>query len=420
MKNQRSRPTRRHTRRLERLEERQLAEQAKRAERDTRRDTRKGHRAATRTHLANSRALVATLTAIALSIAVAVPSQMQWFLQQLTGGHWTFPGSLVAVVATLLIEGLCWLGAFLYADSVSTTPVRLYRGTTFLFAGIAASINYSHGATSNWKVGVVYAIASLMGVGAWELYMHRTRHVASGMTAEEIKLWALRWRKHPAVMREAGRLRATFGTSVPLEVAWRMAYVRKVGNPTVPIALTDPMISRLFVSEGGNPDVEDAVTATDNGVVELAIDWESLHTPDDVIRQFWPEVQDIQSSGPDGGITTLDIPRSTSNPEPPRRNSTSSTQPLEQSMTSGNGPSARKWNSATPRSAGARPAPTKTELGGDGDAKSRILKYLTRVEDRGVRIAELDRQYVAEQFHVTTRYVRSAIKEHLELKEQPR
>src|SRR5690625_1130306 len=193
-------------------------------------NTRNRKIAERRAWLVKQRALIATFSAIVVSVAVAIPAQALWFKDTLVGKDTPVgldPQSVIALAAPILIEGLCWLSAFLYADSVSQDkPVRVYRVTTFLFAATAAAINFAHGAGINPIVGVVFAIASLMGVGAWELYMHRTRHMATGMNADEIKLWAKRRLFDWKVYRQMQRLRRTFGAALPLESAWRMAYLR--------------------------------------------------------------------------------------------------------------------------------------------------------------------------------------------------
>jgi hypothetical protein len=381
------------------------------------------------------RALIATVVTVVLSIATAVPSQLQWFLDRLAGGGWTSTEAPVAVLATLLIEGLCWLGAFLYADSIASTPVRLYRVTTLAFASIAAGINFAHGRETDWKVGVVYALASLMGVGAFELYMHRRRHSTSGMSIDEIRLWALRWRKHPKVMRECGRIVATFGVAVPREVAWRLAYVRKVGNPTVPIAITDALVKRI---EGLRPAelehldrAEPAASGTPRGgvavdsaeVVEVPVDWSRAGTFEELTAAFWPELDTTAkpSSGSAGEAPVessgfrLAAPSSSAVPAVPP----ASTAVPELAATSGvpapkrnRKPIVRAARPATRNSGRVQIRPTKTELEGPGDAKARVLALLARAEREGHSIADLDRKFLAQQFGVSDRHVRNAIKAH--------
>lgn len=400
-----------------------------------------------------TRTLIATVAAIVVSVAVALPAQSLWFLDKLVGrgqtGHLNLgfdPQTLIAFAAPVLVEGLTWLCAILYADSVDRkAPQRIYRLTTFAFSCLAAGINFSHGSTINPAVGIVFGLASLMGVGAWELYMMRSRQISSGMSGEEIRLWALRWRKHPLVMWEASSIRATFGLAVPREVAWRMAYVRKSGNPTVPVALTDEVLQRLFVPtvEAANPELDadessasapsdasadtpvpEPGTGTQGGsvataeVIELPVGWDTMSSADDVIEQFWPEVKAEveaeaefrESSAQDssGSATEFRPSSAQSSARKPRRVK------AEQGLTSG--VPVEKRNSDRNRNSSSRMQfrPTDAELRGDDDAKTRIVRYLKRAEAKGHPLEELDRKYIAEQFRVGDRQVRNAIKAHKE------
>ncbi|MGW4488390.1 hypothetical protein ACWEOE_31665 [Amycolatopsis sp. NPDC004368] len=416
-------PTRRHRRKMERLTEQEKA-RALRAERPRKTSTWSARRA-----------LIATVVTVVLSITTAVPSQLQWFLDRLAGGDWSNAEAPVAVLATLLIEGLCWLGAFLYADSIATAPVRLYRVTTLVFASIAAGINFAHGRETDWKVGVVYALASLMGVGAFELYMHSRRHSASGMPLEEIRLWALRWRKHPRVMRECGRIVATFGTAVPREVAWRLAYVRKVGNPTVPIALTDALVKRLGGLRSAELDHLDRAEPASSGVprggvavdaaevVEVPIDWSRAGTFEELLAAYWPELDAAAVAGsgsvPDAPAESsgfrLAAPGSSGDGAVPPKPTAAAALPVTSTVPAAKRnrkPAVRTARTATRNSGRVQIRATKAELDGPGDAKARVVALLARAEREGHAIADLDRKFIAEQFKVSDRHVRNAIKAH--------
>jgi len=393
-----------------------------------------------------TRTLVATVAAVVVSVTVALPAQALWFLDRMVGrdqhGHLNIgvdPQTLIALAAPVLVEGLTWLSAILYADSVKTPggTQRTYRLTTVAFSLIAASINFSHGVQTNFVVGLVFAMASLMGVGAWELYMMRSRHISSGMSSEEMKLWALRWRKHPKVMREVGRIRATFGVQVPREVAWRMAYVRRIGNPTVPVVVSDDLIERIFVStvetapapdqtppdsavENASAESSDTANAepeigTGGGgiataeVIELPVGWSAVNSVDDVIARFWPEVQ-AELDRPDSSADASSGARSELRPSSGSKPSSASP---EQRVTS-KVPTGKR-NSTRDRNSGrVQLPPTKAELEGSGNAQERILRYLARAEAKGHSIKELDRKYIEQQFRVSDRHVRNAINAHKE------
>lgn len=363
-----------------------------------------------------TRTLAATVAAITVSVAVALPAQCLWFIGKLVGGtnHLAFnPQTLMAFASPVLVEGLTWLCAVLYADSVHRgSPQRIYRLATLVFSGIAAAINFSHGVAISPIVGTVFALASLMGVGAWELYMLRSRTVSSGMSAEEIKLWALRWRKYGGVMRETGRIRAVFGLRVPLEQAWRMAYVRRVGNPTVPVALADERLRELFGgTDGGTqrtPEPEPPRASSGSGVtadvIEVPVDWGTMTSADDLIARFWPDVK--AELDEDRATTAEPEPAGSSVPKP--RRSTP-----EQGATR-KVPADKRNPNRSRNTSRVQFRPTESELSGGGDVKARMLRYLARAEHNGQAVAELDRTFIASQFGVSDRHVRNTINVHRE------
>jgi hypothetical protein len=371
-------------------------------------------------------ALAATVFSIVVSVAVAVPSQLQYFLDARAVTSWTDPHAWYAVAQTLLLESLCWLCALLYAASLANTPVRLYRLGTFVFAGIAAGINYSHGTASGGvTIGVLNALGSLMGVGAWELYMHRARHRVSGMSIAEIRLRALRWRKHPRVMREAARITATFGLAVPLEVAFRMAYLRKIGNPTLPVAITSPRLA----DRPGEPSPEPSKRKPGDAeqTVELPVDWSCPADLGELIAEVWP-APGPELGGTSSGTAVATPDRPTSRPKPAPRSVPQGSTPGPSTRSasdanSGNTGSGGRRNSLanlTGRSARLQFTPTEAERSGAGDPKPRIVAYLARAEAKGQPIDQLDRKYIADQFGVSTRTVRNALTAHSAAKAEGR
>lgn len=342
-------------------------------------------------------ALIATVFSITVSIAVAVPSQLQYFLDARAVTTWTDPHAWYAVAQTLLLESLCWLCALLYAASLANTPVRLYRLGTFAFASVAAAINFRHGASGgDVTIGVLNALGSLMGVGAWELYMHRARHRVSGMTLPEIRLRALRWRKHPLVMREAGRIVATFGLAVPHEVAFRMAYLRKIGNPTLPVAVTSPRLA-----DAPRPDPSKRKAGDAEQTVELPVDWSCPDTFEALLGEAWP------SPGPGLGGTAVASPEHLRpTPKPTSGSGATSTNTAAGRNTE---PERKRIVSLPRRKERVQFAPSDAELSGEGTALDRIVRYLTRAEGKGQQLARLDRNFIAAQFGVSDRQVRNSI-----------
>ena len=414
----------RQVRRDNKRRNRLTREQDDRKRRDTQRGEKKTTWADRKAWFAQHRALAITLVVIVLSTSAAVPFQFAWFLGRLGAGEHTITAILGAAVITALIEGLTWLAAVLYFDTLTRGPNKIYRIATFGFAGLAAGINFLHGIEISPLVAVAYATASLMGVGAWELYMLRTRYVASGMSADEVRLWASRQWHHRRTVREARRIRATFGLQVSMETAWRMAYLRRQGNPTVPVAVNDRLVDALLghdTTEPSGPDetvsgtVAEPTSTTPSSVgvdiIECPVDWSTTPDLSSLIGQYWPELEG-PGSAPDSSA-----------PEAPESSaaSSASAEPeaeAEQPVTSSVPPQKRN-NQRNPEAGTGRNQfrPTKTELGGTGNAKERLRKYLARAEANGHPIEELDRNYIAQQFRVSGRYVRDAIANHRDPKE---
>jgi len=406
----------------------------KRDDRDERRTKRRDQRRTDREHRPGDRpSLIITIVAIALSLGTAVPSQIDWFLDVLAHGQWSHVNAPRAIVAAVLVEVLCWLCAILYARSVHSTPVRIYRLGTFLFAAVAAAINYDHGHDIDPIVGLVFALSSLMGVGAFELYMHRARHAASGMSLAEIRLWALRWRRHPLVMRAAAGFRAVHGPQLSRETAWKLAWVARHGAPKVPVPMTDPLVLRLLApgskdgiaaepaaSEPGSG----GVAVAERDVLKLPVGWGELASAGDIVARFWPELP--KELG-------LELPSADTPPkaEPAGRNSEPKRVPKPASA-----PTSKSTSAPVPTSTVAAPetgrkpgrkvlgglvrnspssdrvrfAPTPAELNGEGTALDRIGRYLSRAETEGQDLGALDRKYIAGQFNVSDRQVRNSIK----------
>jgi hypothetical protein len=360
------------------------------------------------------RSLVTTIVIIALSLSTAIPAQIEWFLAQKLG--------FLGVTLALLIEGLCWLGAFLYADAIdedSPGLARLYRGLTWTFAMVAATINFTHGLSIHFAVGVGFAAASLMGVGAYEVYMHRTRHRKSGLSAAEIRLLALRRIKFRKVVNEQAKLRATYGLGIPDEVLWRMAYLRVVGNPTVPVAIsglfvrtTEPAAKTSGQNIAAETEVELTPEPSSRGelaeqepgsvltldpeepanvdpTVEVPVDWTDLGTAGDLIARYWPDLSSL-----DGANTT----------EQPANSSGGSSGEKSES-------SANTANSASETELDPH-APIPADLDDTVALKERLRAYYERVRSLGVPDEELDWRRANTACGGSERYAQMALKDY--------
>lgn len=195
--------------------EREAKQKAKAAEKARGRKVRQERRAALLASLGRRRALAVTLLVIGASMAIAWPAQASYFS---TAGM-----GRAGLLAPVVIEGPQWLAAILVGHA-TTHQARtwVYRLATFVFASVAAGINFEHGAQTRPMLGIVYGLASLTGVVAWELYVHSARQAHSKRTAAERRRAIQRRLSYPGIYRRAVRL--SRATGMEIEQAWPMAW----------------------------------------------------------------------------------------------------------------------------------------------------------------------------------------------------
>lgn len=258
-------------------------------------DERRTKRQRFREGMRNHGSLAAAIALIVFSTAVAIPAQVAWFGE--------FMSMARSMAAAGMIEGAAWFAAILYADSLRRQrPSRIARLATLVLALVAATINFQHGVETNFTTGVVYALSSLLGVGTWEMYMHSRRQIAAGLSPEERRVWLRRRFRYWKVMREMADIRATFGLAVTREQAWQWAYLRKEGQPTVPVATSDPIIQQLLAggqpAQAPTPAPVPGGTERDNGGTDAGLDHEHdadpvETTPGGVAVEEPPEVMEL-------------------------------------------------------------------------------------------------------------------------------
>lgn len=173
-------------------------------------------RAARRAWFAERRALFLTLVVIASSMGIAWPAQATYFVGAGMG--------LLGLAVPLVVEGPQWLSAVLTARAVkSKAPTWPFQLATWLFADVAASINYAHGALHSRLLGVIYALASLTGMIAWELYVLSAKAHVSGRTVADRRRDFGRRISFRKEFKAAVRLRRAMPHLDP-ERAWEMAW----------------------------------------------------------------------------------------------------------------------------------------------------------------------------------------------------
>lgn len=183
-----------------------------------------------RAWVAERRSLILTVVVIAASMGIAWPAQATYFMGAGMG--------LLGLAAPVVIEGPQWLSAVLTGRAVdSKASTWVYQLSTFAFAALAAAINYAHGARHSQLLGVIYALASLMGVIAWELYVHSAKAHISGRTVADRKRDLGRRLSYPSTWRAAVRLRRAVA-GLDAESAWQLAWRAEHGaDPGITAAM---------------------------------------------------------------------------------------------------------------------------------------------------------------------------------------
>ncbi len=207
------------TRRVEQQQaarEAKLAADLREAERVKVAAAKAERRAARAAWLAERRALMLTLVVIGSSMGIAWPAQARYFMDSGMG--------LAGLVVPVVVEGPQWLSAVLTGRAVrSGAPTWIYQLSTWLFAGVAASINYAHGSQHSHLLGVIYGLASLTGMFAWELYVLSAKAHVSGRTVADRRRDFGRRISFRREWKAAVRLRRAV-TGMDAETAWTMAW----------------------------------------------------------------------------------------------------------------------------------------------------------------------------------------------------
>lgn len=210
--------------RREESETRAAERKAKAAEKARAGKVRHEQRAELLAALDSRRALVVTLVVIGASMAIAWPAQAAYFSSAGMGR--------AGLLAPIVIEGPQWLAAILTGvATVHKARTWVYRAATLVFASVAAGINFEHGSQTRTMLGIIYGLASLTGVIAWELYVHSKRQAQSKRTAaERARAWHRRL-SYPGIYRRAVRLSRASGMEIEQAwpIAWRMVHGADVG-----------------------------------------------------------------------------------------------------------------------------------------------------------------------------------------------
>ncbi|MFE3454990.1 DUF2637 domain-containing protein [Nonomuraea sp. NPDC059194] len=174
--------------------------------------------------------------AIIGALAMGSPMFIAW------GGQYAFGDDVMqlgaaAVTLPIAMEGSVLYTAYLTHRAIEAgLPTGRYRALTWVMAAVAASMNLWHqvdkhqtpaDAWAGLQVGVIYAVASVLGIVLWELTAGLKSQVKSKRTAADIRRAAWRRLRYPRLSWAAASIRGAQGCSI--EDAWQQAWIDRYG-----------------------------------------------------------------------------------------------------------------------------------------------------------------------------------------------
>lgn len=237
---------------------REERERSRTARRENRRRERKQARLARRAAIRRGAGALRTATVqrvpfLVGGVAMGSPIAIAW------NGQYQFAEQIMHLGALspalpISLEGAVWYLAYLTHRAITQhLPTVRYRVATWVLAAVAATMNFWHGSTPKGlpanapqqlieqaardaqQTGVALALASLLGIGLWELTVGLTQHTASRRSLAEIRRAAWRRLRYPRLSWQAASIRAARGEECSIEDAWAAAWIDRYGvGPDAP------------------------------------------------------------------------------------------------------------------------------------------------------------------------------------------
>ncbi|MEU4834145.1 DUF2637 domain-containing protein [Streptosporangium sp. NPDC023615] len=207
---------------------------ARKERREQSRRDRAARRAAARRGAGALAAAVAERAPVIVgAVAMGAPIAIAW-RGQLEFATDVMHLGFMAPALPIALEGGVWYLAFLVHRAImAKLPIGRYRAATWMLAGIAAGMNLWHGIHANGddglQVGVILALASLLGIALWELTASLTQQTTTRRSAAEIRRAAWRRLRYPRLSWSAASIRASRGESCSIEEAWTAAWIDRFG-----------------------------------------------------------------------------------------------------------------------------------------------------------------------------------------------
>ncbi|MEQ4724994.1 DUF2637 domain-containing protein [Nonomuraea sp. B19D2] len=223
------------------------AEQARVERQERKAQARRARRAARRARRQERRALLGKATRAAAgavserapllvgAVAMGAPIAIAWDGQLEFGEQVMKLGPLAATVPVAL-EGSAWYLAWLTHQALEAEkPTARLRVWTWLLALTAAAMNVWHGVATQafgddgLQVGIVRGLASLLGVGLWELTVMARRQRKSGRSLAELRTALWRRVRYPRLSWQAASIAAARGSACSPDQAWEAAWIDRYG-----------------------------------------------------------------------------------------------------------------------------------------------------------------------------------------------
>ncbi|MEU5869578.1 DUF2637 domain-containing protein [Nonomuraea sp. NPDC047529] len=219
--------------RAERRERKAKARKQRQAEKAARRKER-------RARLADAARAVAVVVSqrvplLVGAVAMGAPIAIAWD-GQLEFGDQVMKLGALAVAVPVALEGSAWYLAWLTHKALEAIgPTGRLRAWTWALALVAAAMNVWHGTTTavfgddGMQVGIVRGLASLLGVGLWELTVMARRQRKSGRSLTELRTALWRRVRYPRLSWQAASIAAARGAACSLDAAWQAAWIDRYG-----------------------------------------------------------------------------------------------------------------------------------------------------------------------------------------------
>ncbi|HEX3785045.1 MAG TPA: DUF2637 domain-containing protein [Pseudonocardiaceae bacterium] len=192
------------------------------------------------------------------AIAMGAPVLIGWNGQLQTARAVLHLG-LLAWVFPVALEGGAWWLAYLTSRAIHRQlPTGRLRAWTWVLALIAAGMNFWHGSQAYGPLGGAgLGLASLLGIGLWEITAWHHRQHAAGRTGSEVRTAWMRRLRFPRLTWAAASIAIALGSVGDRNEAWRAAWINRYGfGPEA--SRRDRRLGRLIIKHESKADREAA------------------------------------------------------------------------------------------------------------------------------------------------------------------